>query len=85
VACCQSVGINVVLNQPPSEGILAELETIGPSTPDFAGGATLGPGNPTWSDLSNVSFIPATFCWGADASGHGLIQAIPCLAATPAP
>jgi subtilisin family serine protease len=46
----------------------------------------VGPGNPpTWSDHSNVFFFTTTFCWGANATGHGLVQADAALAATPSP
>jgi subtilisin family serine protease len=58
---------------------------IGPGCRDVIW-AGVGPGNdPTWSDFSNVFFFPATFCWGANATGHGLVQANKALDATPAP
>ena len=46
----------------------------------------LGPGNPpTFSDLSNGFVFPFTVCWGANATGAGLVQADMALAATPVP
>jgi subtilisin family serine protease len=46
----------------------------------------VGPGNgATWGDHSNVSMIPLTFCWPANATGAGLIRADAALAATPLP
>jgi subtilisin family serine protease len=46
----------------------------------------LGPGNPpTFSDHSNGFLFPFTVCWGANATGHGLVQADAALAATPLP
>lgn len=45
-----------------------------------------GPGNdPTFGDHSNVFLFPFTVCWGANATGHGLVQADAALAATPPP
>src|SRR5262249_41603645 len=46
----------------------------------------IGPGNPaTWDDHGNLFFFPFTVCWGANATGHGLVQADAALAATPLP
>jgi serine protease AprX len=46
----------------------------------------IGPGDfPTFSDHDNVSLIDAVVCWGADAPGHGVVQADKALAAVPSP
>lgn len=46
--------------------------------------SSAGPGNPpTWGDHSGVYFYETTFCWGAEATGHGVIQADAALDATP--
>ena len=43
-----------------------------------------GPGNQvTFDDHENVTFFTATVCWGANATGAGLVQADAALAATP--
>jgi hypothetical protein len=44
------------------------------------------PGNiPSWDDLGSLALFPTTVCWGADAAGHGLLQADAALNATPFP
>jgi subtilisin family serine protease len=51
----------------------------------------VGPGgpavwsNPVTSTSSGVFFFPMTVCWGANATGHGLLQADAALNATPTP
>lgn len=47
----------------------------------------LGAGNPaTWDDHSSiVGFVDLTATWGANATGHGLVQADAAIAATPDP
>jgi hypothetical protein len=48
--------------------------------------ADIGPGNPwTWSDFDNVHLFDTSTCWGANTTGHGLLQADAALAATPFP
>jgi subtilisin family serine protease len=76
---------NPTLTAGQIEGIL-ESTTL-PLAPGSAGLTFpgIGPGNPpTWSDFSNIYFFGATVSWGADATGHGLVQADAALAATPA-
>jgi subtilisin family serine protease len=56
-----------------------------PGCADYIGlGA--GPGNyPNWSDNGNLFYFDTSTCWGADATGAGLIQVDAALAATPLP
>jgi subtilisin family serine protease len=92
-ACPHVVGVAALMLQKNPHLTQSQIKAILKSTamplpPDcrdviFPG---IGPGNsPTWSDLSNVFFFNTTVCWGANATGHGLVQADAALAATPPP
>jgi subtilisin family serine protease len=86
-------GVAALLLQKNPNLTQSEIETIlegtamplPPGCRDLVSGMP-GPGNePTWGDHNNAFFFPATYCWGADAAGHGLLQADAALAATPMP
>jgi subtilisin family serine protease len=93
-ACPHVAGVAALMLQKNPHLTQAQIESIlentalplPPGCADIVGSG-VGPGNPpTWSDHSNVSFFfPFTVCWGANATGHGLVQADAALEATPTP
>lgn len=77
---------NPGLSQGAVESILATTAMPLPPGSATVHWASIGPGNePTWDDHGNVSFFELSTSWGADATGHGLVQADAALAATPNP
>ncbi len=77
---------NPGLTQAQVEGILEDTAMpLPPGCRNIMFPMQEGPGVPTWSDHSQVSFFETTVCWEANASGAGLVQADAALAATPLP
>jgi subtilisin family serine protease len=87
------VGVAALMLQKNPTLTQAQIESIlkGTTMPLPVGCATVrwvgvGPGNPpTWRDHNNLYFFDLETCWGANATGAGLLQAEAALAATPLP